>query len=81
MRSGMTRQSRMTCSRRHSGKMPVVEEEAPVVVHPARAAHAVVRGKVTLVAVAAMQADKASRAAAIVLPDPIIRRAALSRIR
>jgi hypothetical protein len=86
MRSGMTRQSRMTCSRRRRGKMqaamPVAEEaQAPVVVHPARAAHVVVRVKVTLAAVVAMQADKVSRAAAIVLPDLTIRRVALSQTR
>ena len=82
MRRGKMRQSRMTCNRRHSVKIPVVmavvEEAAPVVVHPARAAHAEASVKVTL---AAAVADQLSRAAAIVLPDPTIRRVALSRTR
>jgi hypothetical protein len=81
MRSVKMRQSHMTCSRLHSGKTTVAEALDPVVVRQAQAAHAVARVRVTLAAVAAMQADKASRAAAIVLPDPTIRRAALSRIR
>ncbi len=84
-RSAKTRQSRTTCSRRHSGKMPVVmvveAEAAPAVVRPAREAHAAVRAKVILAAVAAMQAGKVSRAAAIVLPGLTTRPAVLSQTR
>ncbi len=75
MRSGMTRQSRTICSRLHSGRMPV-EVEAP-----AQAAHAAAPAKVTLAAVAATQADKVSRAAAIVRLAQTTRRAVLSQIR
>ena len=86
LRSAKTRQSPTTCSRRHSGKMVVAmqaaaEAPAPVVVRPARVGHAAVRDKVTLVVVAAMQAGKVSRAAAIVLLGPTIHRVALSQIR
>ncbi len=82
MRSAKTRQSPMTCSRRHSGKMAVAAEAAPVVVRPAQAAHAVVHAKETLAAVvAAMQAGKVSRAAAIVLPAQTTRPAVLSQTR
>jgi hypothetical protein len=84
-RSAKTRQSRTTCSRRHSGKMPVVmvveAEAAPAVVRPAREAHAAVRAKVILAAVAVMPVGKVSRAAAIVPPGLTTRRVALSRIR
>ena len=83
IRSGKTRQSRTTCSRRLSGKtqgaMLVVEEAAPVVVRPVRVAHAAVHVKVTLAV--AVVADKASRAAAIALPDQTIRPVALSQTR
>lgn len=81
MHRGKMRQSRTTCSRRHSGKMLVAmaveAEAAPVVVRPARVAHAVASVKVTLAAVA----DQLSRAAAIVRPDPTTRRVVLSQTR
>ncbi len=85
MHSRKTRRSRMTCSRRHSGKMAVVmaveAEAAPVVVRPAQAARAVVHAKETLAAVAAMQAGKVSHAAAIVLPALTTRPEVLSQTR
>ena len=75
MRNGKTRQNRTTCNHRHNGKMPA-EAEAP-----AQAAHAAAHGRVTLAVVAAMQADKVSRAAAIVRLGQTTRQAALSQIR
>jgi hypothetical protein len=59
----------------------VAEVPAPVVVRLARAAHGVVRVKVTLAAVAAMRTGKVSRAAVIVLPGRITRQVALSQTR
>ena len=85
MRSRTTRQSPTTCSRLHSGKMPVeVEALVPVGVALAQVAQVApveVRDKVVLAVVAATQADKLSRAAAIVLPGQTTRRAVLSRTR
>lgn len=75
--SGKTRQSPMICSRPPSGKMP---EGNPVVEEAlAQVARVEVRVKVIL-AVAAMLADKASRAVAIVRPGRTIRQLDLSRI-
>lgn len=81
MRSVKTRQNRMTCNRRHNGKMPVVEEApVPVAVRPARAVHVVAHVKVILaVAVAVVRVGRASRAVAIVRRGQTIRQAVLSQ--
>ena len=86
MRSGKTRQSHTTCSHRHSGKIwdamqGVAEVPAPVVVRPVRVVNVEVRVKVILVAVEAIQADKVSRAVAIVLQGQTTRQRALSQTR
>ena len=61
--------------------LDVAEVRALVVARPAQAAHAAVLVKVILAVVAAMQADKVSRAAVIVPPDQTTRQAVLSQTR